>query len=112
MARALEIFRANEIQMRQMEAQEAALNRQSKDLQQSISGIVAAAAAGDFSQRITKSYEDADLRRFADGVNELVENVDRGVTEVRRVIAALADADLTRTWKVASRAPSLNCSRT
>ena len=52
MARALEIFRANEIHMRQMEAQEQALNRQSKDLQVSISGIVAAAAAGDFSQRI------------------------------------------------------------
>ncbi|MDO1582985.1 HAMP domain-containing methyl-accepting chemotaxis protein [Rhizobium oryzicola] len=96
MARALEVFRANEIHMREMEAQEAALNRQSKDLQQSISGIVAAAAAGDFSQRITKAYDDADLRRFADSVNELVQNVDHGVTEVRRVIAALADADLTK----------------
>ncbi|MBB4142357.1 methyl-accepting chemotaxis protein [Rhizobium rhizoryzae] len=96
MARALEIFRANELHMREMEAQEQALNRQSKDLQQSISGIVAAAAAGDFSQRITKTYEDADLTRFASGVNELVENVDRGINEVRRVIAALADQDLTQ----------------
>ncbi|WP_377299417.1 methyl-accepting chemotaxis protein [Rhizobium sp. SGZ-381] len=96
MARALEVFRANEIQMRAMEAQEAALNRQSKDLQVSISGIVASAAAGDFSQRITKSYDDADLQRFAASVNELVENVDQGVTEVRRVIAALAEQDLTQ----------------
>ncbi len=96
MARALEVFRANEIHMREMEAQEAALNRQSKDLQVSISGIVAAAAAGDFSQRITKSYEDQDLARFASGVNELVEGVDRGITEVRRVIAALAEQDLTQ----------------
>jgi methyl-accepting chemotaxis protein len=96
MARALEVFRANEIQMRAMEAQEAALNRQSKDLQVSISGIVAAAAAGDFSQRITKSYDDADLKRFAASVNELVENVDFGVTEVRRVVAALAEQDLTQ----------------
>ncbi|MCY1668451.1 methyl-accepting chemotaxis protein [Rhizobium sp. SL86] len=96
MARALEVFRANEIHMREMEAQEAALNRQSKDLQVSISGIVAAAAAGDFSQRITKSYEDQDLARFASGVNELVENVDRGINEVRRVIAALAEQDLTQ----------------
>jgi methyl-accepting chemotaxis protein len=95
MARALEVFRANEEQMRAMEAQEAALNAQSKDLQTSISVIVAAAAAGDFSQRIGKTYEDADLQRFAGSVNELVANVDRGVTEVRRVIAALADADLT-----------------
>ncbi|KPF41839.1 methyl-accepting chemotaxis protein [Rhizobium sp. AAP43] len=95
MARALEVFRANEEQMRAMEAQEAALTAQSKDLQSSISVIVKAAAAGDFSQRISKTYEDADLQRFAGSVNELVENVDRGVNEVRRVIAALADADLT-----------------
>ncbi|MFY8098457.1 MAG: methyl-accepting chemotaxis protein, partial [Allorhizobium sp.] len=95
MARALEVFRTNEEQMRAMEAQEAALHAQSKDLQTSISGIVAAAAAGDFSKRISKTYDDADLQRFAGSVNELVENVDRGVTEVRRVIAALADADLT-----------------
>ena len=94
MARALEVFRANEIHMREMEAQEQALNRQSKDLQVSISGIVASAAAGDFSQRITKSYEDEDLERFAGSVNELVENVDRGINEVRRVIAALAEQDL------------------
>jgi methyl-accepting chemotaxis protein len=95
MARALEVFRANEEHMRALEAQEAALTAQSKDLQSSISVIVAAAAAGDFSQRISKAYDDADLQRFAGSVNELVANVDRGVTEVRRVIAALADADLT-----------------
>jgi methyl-accepting chemotaxis protein len=95
MARALEVFRTNEEQMRAMEAQEAALHAQSRDLQTSISGIVAAAAAGDFSKRISKTYEDADLQRFAASVNELVESVDRGVSEVRRVIAALADADLT-----------------
>ncbi|MGV2124222.1 methyl-accepting chemotaxis protein [Agrobacterium vitis] len=96
MARALEIFRANRLQMQEMEAQEAALNSQSKDLQSSISSIVASAAAGNFSQRITKSYEDADLQRFASSVNELVANVDLGVTEVRRVIAALSSSDLTQ----------------
>src|SRR5690606_28913914 len=58
MARTLDVFRANEMQMREMEAQEAALQAQSKDLQSNISTIVAAAAAGDFSRRITKSYED------------------------------------------------------
>ena len=99
MALALEVFRANEIQMKQMEAQEAALNRQSQDLQASISGIVSAAASGDFSQRIVKTYEDADLQRFAVSVNELVENIDRGITEVRRVVAALAEQDLTQSMR-------------
>ena len=96
MARTLDVFRANELHMREMEAQDAALQAQSKDLQSNISTIVAAAAAGDFSRRITKAYEDEDLRRFASSVNELVENVDRGVTEVRRVIASLSHADLTQ----------------
>ncbi|MDI7863126.1 methyl-accepting chemotaxis protein [Rhizobiaceae bacterium n13] len=96
MARTLAIFRDNEKQMREMEAQEAALQAQSRDLQSNISTIVAAAAAGDFSRRITKSYDDADLRRFAASVNELLENVDRGVSEVRRVIASLSEADLTQ----------------
>ncbi|WP_411037442.1 methyl-accepting chemotaxis protein [Shinella sp. BYT-45] len=96
MARTLDVFRANEMQMREMEAQEAALQAQSRDLQSNISTIVAAAAAGDFSRRITKTYEDEDLRRFATSVNELVENVDRGVSEVRRVIASLSHADLTQ----------------
>ena len=99
MALALEVFRANEIHMKQMEAQEAALNRQSQDLQASISGIVSAAASGDFSQRIVKTYEDADLQRLAGSVNELVENIDRGITEVRRVVAALAEQDLTQSMQ-------------
>lgn len=94
MARALQVFLANEQQMRAMEAQEAVLHAQSKDLQLSISGIVSAAVAGDFSRRISKVYEDADLQNFAASVNELVASVDRGVTEVRRVIAALSDANL------------------
>ncbi|WP_430439943.1 methyl-accepting chemotaxis protein [Shinella sp.] len=96
MARTLDVFRANEAHMREMEVQEAALQTQSMDLQSNISTIVAAAAAGDFTRRITKAYEDEDLRRFAAGVNELVENVDRGVSEVRRVIASLSHADLTQ----------------
>ena len=35
-------------------------------------------------------------RFLAGGVNALVENVDRGVSEVRRVIASLSHADLTQ----------------
>ncbi|MBB4953344.1 methyl-accepting chemotaxis protein [Agrobacterium vitis] len=99
MARTLEIFRANRLQMQQMEQQEAALHSQSRDLQSSISVIVAAAAAGDFSQRIGKSYDDKDLAHFADSVNQLVENVDLGITEVRRVVAALSSSDLTQAMR-------------
>jgi methyl-accepting chemotaxis protein len=96
MARSVEVFRTNALAMDQLKAQEAALHRSSSDLQSSISTVVASAVAGDFSGRITRDYQNEDLNRFASGVNELVESVDDAVTEVRRVIAALADADLTQ----------------
>uniref|UniRef100_UPI0035B547A6 methyl-accepting chemotaxis protein n=1 Tax=Terrirhizobium terrae TaxID=2926709 RepID=UPI0035B547A6 len=99
MARAVEVFRTNALAMDELKAQEAALHRSSSDLQSSISAVVASAVAGDFSGRITKDYQNEDLNRFASGVNELVESVDEAVTEVRRVIAALADADLTQSME-------------
>ncbi|WP_075290179.1 methyl-accepting chemotaxis protein [Pararhizobium arenae] len=96
MARAVEVFRTNAIAMRDMKAQEEALHARSSDLQSSISTVVAAAVAGDFTARIRKDYGNADLNRFAGSVNELVDSIDHAVTEVRRVIAALADADLSQ----------------
>jgi methyl-accepting chemotaxis protein len=94
MARAVEIFRRNALAIRDMKAQEAALQALSSDLQSSISAVVAAAVAGDFTGRIGKDYQNEDLNRFAGSVNELVGSIDLAVAEVRRVIAALADADL------------------
>ena len=96
MARAVEVFRTNALAMDELKAQEAALHRNSSDLQSSISTVVASAVAGDFSGRISKDYQNEDLNRFASGVNELVASVESATTEVRRVIAALADADLTQ----------------
>ena len=99
MARAVEVFRRNALAMRDMKAQEAALNALSSDLQSSISAVVAAAVAGDFTGRIGKDYQNDDLNRFAGSVNELVSSIDLAVTEVRRVIAALADADLSESME-------------
>ncbi len=96
MARAVEVFRRNALAMRDMKAQEAALHALSSDLQSSISAVVASAVAGDFTGRIGKDYRNDDLNRFAGSVNELVESIDQAVAEVRRVIAALADADLSQ----------------
>jgi len=82
-----------------MKAQEAALHALSSDLQSSISAVVAAAVAGDFTGRIGKDYQNDDLNRFAGSVNELVDSIDSAVAEVRRVIAALADADLSQSME-------------
>ncbi|WP_018237296.1 methyl-accepting chemotaxis protein [Ensifer sp. BR816] len=99
MARAVEVFKQNGIKVRDMNAQEAALQAKSADLQSSIGEVVAAAVAGDFTRRISKSYDNVDLDRFAAGVNQLVTSVDRGVAETRRVVAALAEGDLTETMR-------------
>ena len=99
MARAVEVFRQNGIRVRELNAQEAALQAKSADLQSSIGEVVSAAVAGDFSRRISKDYDNADLNRFAAQVNELVTSVDKGIAETRRVISALAEGDLTDTMR-------------
>ncbi len=95
MARAVEVFKQNGIKVRDLNAQEAMLQSKSADLQSSIGVVVAAAVAGDFTRRIDKDYANPDLNRFAQSVNELVASVDKGVAETRRVVAALAEGDLT-----------------
>ncbi|MEY9325170.1 methyl-accepting chemotaxis protein [Sinorhizobium fredii] len=99
MARAVEVFKRNGIKVRELNAQEAALQAKSADLQVSIGAVVSAAVAGDFTRRITKTYDNVDLDRFAASVNELIASVDRGIAETRRVVAALADGDLSETMR-------------
>mgnify|MGYP002620896869 CR=1 FL=1 len=99
MAAAVEVFKQNGVKVRELNAQEAALQAKSADLQSSIAEVVASAVRGDFGRRITKDYADEDLNRFAASVNELVASVDAGVAEVRRVVAHLAEGDLTETME-------------
>ncbi|TDH37968.1 methyl-accepting chemotaxis protein [Pseudohoeflea suaedae] len=95
MAAAVQVFRENAIDNRRVHAQEEALRAKSADLQSSIAGVVKAAAAGDFSSRITKDYENEDLNRFAASINELLAGVSDAVTETQRVIGQLASGNLT-----------------
>ncbi len=99
MARAVEVFKQNGIKVRDLNAQEAALQAKSADLQVSIGAVVSAAVAGNFTQRITTAYDNPDLDRFATSVNGLVASVDTSIAETRRVVAALADGDLTETMR-------------
>lgn len=99
MAAAVDVFKENGNAVRRMNAEEMAMRARSDELQSSMSLAVSAAAAGDFSRRIDKDYGDANLNRFAGNVNELLVSVDTGIGEVRRVIASLADGDLTQAMK-------------
>ncbi|WP_421594670.1 methyl-accepting chemotaxis protein, partial [Shinella sp. M27] len=103
MAAAVAVFRQNAITVRDLNAQEQVLREKSADLQSSIATVVHAAAAGDFSSRISKDYHNEDLNRFARSVNELVGGVEEGIAETRRVIGSLADGDLTQTMNGAFR---------
>ncbi|KQS90397.1 MULTISPECIES: methyl-accepting chemotaxis protein [unclassified Rhizobium] len=96
MAGAVEVFKRNGLAVRELNAQESGLRQKSADLQSSIAVVVSAAVAGDFTQRIEKDYDNADLNRFAASVNELVSSVNSGINETRRVIASLAVGDLTQ----------------
>jgi methyl-accepting chemotaxis protein len=99
MAGAVEVFKRNGLAVKRMHAEEAVMRAKSDDLQSGMSVVVSSAAAGDFSRRIDKTYDDENLDRFARNVNELVQSVDAGVTETRRVIAGLADGDLRQTMR-------------
>jgi len=96
MAEAVEVFKRNGLAVRELNSHETVLREKSADLQSSIAVVVAAAAAGDFRQRIEKDYQNEDLNRFAGSVNELVASVNTGINETRRVIASLANGDLTQ----------------
>jgi methyl-accepting chemotaxis protein len=104
MARAVEVFRANGMRVREMtEAEQLAAERRRSDwaemmqgLQRAFGAVVDAAVEGDFSQRVEASFADAELNNLARSINNLVETVDRGLGETGEVLAALAQTDLTR----------------
>ncbi|MDH6268954.1 methyl-accepting chemotaxis protein [Rhizobium sp. SG_E_25_P2] len=95
MARAVDVFKQNAIRVRSMNEQERRLKEQCEALQAAIAEIVAAAVEGDFSRRIRADFGNADLNAFAGSMNELVESIGSGLSEVRRVMSALSDGDLT-----------------
>jgi methyl-accepting chemotaxis protein len=104
MARAVEVFRANGLRVNEMTEEEKMAAKQRtedraqmmQELQRAFGEVVDAAVAGDFTKRVGAEFPDEELNRLAHGVNELVETVDRGVTETGEVLAALADTDLTK----------------
>jgi methyl-accepting chemotaxis protein len=63
--------------------------------QKEIATLVAAAAEGDFSQRLDVSNKEGFVRTQCEGINKLSEITEAGLNDVLRVANALADADLT-----------------
>ena len=103
MAKSVEVFRANGLKMTEMTEEERLASQRRRvertdmmvALQAAMGEVVDAAIAGDFSKRVHAQFADPELNSLADSVNQLVETVDRGLTETGEVLARLAEADLT-----------------
>ncbi len=104
MAQAVEVFRASARQVQTMSDDERAAMedrrgkhaRMMQDLQRAFGEVVDAAVNGDFTHRVKADFPDAELNSLAHSVNNLVETVDRGLSETGDVLSALAHTDLTR----------------
>lgn len=103
-AKAVEIFRHNGITMVAMTAEEAANAETRRNdrhhmmttLQQEIGLVIDAAIRGDFSKQVTAEFPDPEINALATGINKLVDSVSLGLTETGAVLAAMAEADLTK----------------
>lgn len=62
-----------------------------------VGSLVAAAADGDFTKRITEAGKEGFFLQLATGMNKLMETSSVGLEEVARVFSALARGDLTET---------------
>jgi methyl-accepting chemotaxis protein len=104
MAKAVQVFKENALKVTELTEGERAASIQRRadrtqmmqTLQQAFGAVVDAAIAGDFSKRVDAEFPDAVLNALAHGVNELVETVDRGMSETADVLTALAHTDLTQ----------------
>jgi len=63
-------------------------------LEGAVSGVVAAAARGDFGGRVEVAGLDAGLARLGEEINRLMSSVDDGLHEISRVTGRLASGDL------------------
>jgi methyl-accepting chemotaxis protein len=103
MARAVEVFRENGLKVAAMteeqiaDAERRRIERTAmmQQLQAAFGEVVHAVIAGDFSRRVTAEFPDEELTALAHSINSLVETVDRGMGETGKVLAALAETDLT-----------------
>ena len=102
MARAIAVFRDNGVKVGAMSADEAEQRARVQrertammgSLRAAFGQVVDAAVAGDFTQRVDANFPDDELNQLASSVNNLVATVDSGLAETGRVLAALADTNL------------------
>ncbi|GLQ12374.1 hypothetical protein GCM10007913_43070 [Devosia yakushimensis] len=100
-ARALEVFGANGLEVRAAQARREADMDQAFEtaqlraaLQRDVEAVVTAASEGDFGRRLASDYGLDELNGFARSLDRLVATVVRGLDETGSVLSALARGEL------------------
>jgi methyl-accepting chemotaxis protein len=108
MAKAVLVFRDNLSRMAAMEAEradaekraaherEAAMQKVADEFEQAVGGLVQAAIAGNFSQRVDLEGKTGMVLNVGTALNRLCENVSIAVGDVMMMLKALAAGDLTK----------------
>ncbi|MDB5536557.1 MAG: hypothetical protein JWQ65_1432 [Devosia sp.] len=101
-ADAVEVFKQNLIVSRGLEEEKLVGQQRMEDdartmavLQSEIGLVVDAGLEGNFGERVTSRFADPQLGKLANSVNQLVASVETGLNETRRVLSAMARAELT-----------------
>jgi methyl-accepting chemotaxis protein len=107
-ARAAQAFKENLLRVEQMEAEqkareaqsaaerEAAMQKMAHEFETAVGGIVKAAVAGDFSQRVDLEGKTGMVLNVGSAINSLCENVAKALDDLIGMLEALAAGDMTR----------------
>jgi len=108
MAKALVVFRdaalekarlesAARDQQKQAEAERAATSAKlMNEFDAAVGGVVRAAMAGDFSQRVPLAGKEGAIRNLAEALNTMCDNLGKAFNDVVRMFGALSEGDLTQ----------------
>lgn len=102
--RSFTTFRENALRVEALTAENAATQAAAEAERQAMFAhlraefgrVVDGAVAGNFTDRITRRFDDETMSHLADGINTLVGSVGSGLTSVRATMRAMSKADLTR----------------
>jgi methyl-accepting chemotaxis protein len=75
---------------------EAAMQKMAAEFEAAVGGIVQAAVAGDFTQRVDLAGKTGLVLNIGTAINSLCENVAKALDDLIRMLNALADGDLTQ----------------
>jgi len=85
-----------EAEQRSAAEREAATARVMSEFDEAVGGIVRAAMAGDFSQRVPLDDKDGVMRNLASSLNTMCDTLGKAFDDVVRVLSALSEGDLSQ----------------